>query len=349
MTMTAEISPAQLANSSATVVGRDSVIDTMRGIAILMVIGIHSLHQPLMASWEISVDAALRPCVPIFLFVSGYLSVLSGRVPLARRFKAILIPYAIAFVAAYFYMAQHNPAMDHRLMATGARFILAYVFVYYYVFVYAGCTALLWLVLRPSRDGIPPSQALLAMRLTLAMMVGLMVGSYLDPLLFNFGVSASLVEEFRLRDIPFWFGFAAFGGLVAMPGVRAALTWMRAPLAAAMLLFYVAYAAARYFQIGDSAAYDSIAFFFYAALLCSVLFAINVQSPWFATLGSGSYFIYLWHIFIVMVLRDHLAFWQFGALADAAITVTVTIAISIAALMAVRKYAPFRLAQWLGA
>ncbi|MBC7579509.1 MAG: acyltransferase, partial [Tardiphaga sp.] len=51
MTMTAEISPAQVANSSATVVGRDSVIDTMRGIAILMVIGIHSLHQPLMASW----------------------------------------------------------------------------------------------------------------------------------------------------------------------------------------------------------------------------------------------------------------------------------------------------------
>ena len=44
--------------------GRDVGIDTMRGFAILMVIGIHSLQQPLNA-WETAIDAVLRPCVPV--------------------------------------------------------------------------------------------------------------------------------------------------------------------------------------------------------------------------------------------------------------------------------------------
>src|SRR5438552_16924208 len=108
---------------------RDAGIDTMRGIAILMVIGIHSLQQPL-GSWAIPIDASLRPCVPIFLFASGYLTAQSGRVPLRKRLKATLIPYTLAFVTAYIYMARHNPAMDHRPVTTVARYVLAYAFVY---------------------------------------------------------------------------------------------------------------------------------------------------------------------------------------------------------------------------
>lgn len=348
MTVTAHVS---LMTTRQTTAGasRDSAIDTMRGVAILMVIGIHSLHQPLTSAWETWLDAALRPCVPIFLFISGYLTGLFGRVPLARRFKAILIPYAIAFVAAYVYMALHNPAMDHRPTATAARFLLAYVFVYYYVFVYAGCIIVLWLVLRPSRAGARTSEAQLATRLMLAIAVGLIAGSYLDPLLFRFDLSASLVEEVRMRDIPFWFGFAALGALVAMPGVRAAITEMRAPLIAMTLLLYVAYAAVRQFQIGDSADYDSVAFFFYAALLCAVLFAVDLRLPWLAALGSGSYFLYLWHIFVVMTLRDHTTLRHLDPVADTAITAAVTIAISVATLLAVRRFASPRIRQWLGA
>jgi surface polysaccharide O-acyltransferase-like enzyme len=127
----------------AIAVPRDASIDTMRGVAILMVIGIHSLQQPLGAPWGIVVDAVLRPCVPIFLFASGFLTARSGRVALAKRFRTALIPYTIAFIAAYVYMASHNPAMDHRIATTAARYVLAYVFVYYYVFVYLGCTVML--------------------------------------------------------------------------------------------------------------------------------------------------------------------------------------------------------------
>src|SRR5207244_13040203 len=80
MTVVARIpaNPASLGVAQAPARSRDGVIDAMRGIAILMVIGIHSLPQPLDAIWAKSLDAALRPCVPVFLFASGYLTALSG-------------------------------------------------------------------------------------------------------------------------------------------------------------------------------------------------------------------------------------------------------------------------------
>jgi len=327
---------------------RDAGIDTMRGIAILMVIGIHSLQQPL-NSWAVPVDALLRPCVPIFLFASGYLTARSGRVPLWKRLRATLVPYAIAFVAAYIYMALHNPAMDHRIVTTVARFALAYVFVYYYVFVYVGCTVGLWLVFSASRLGAPPSEARLVALLLSAIALGLISGSYLDPLLSRLGFLDSVVEEVRMRDIPFWFSFMGIGALIGLFGTGSSLRALRVPVSGAMLLAFVIYAAVRLFGLGDAADYDSIAFFGYAALLCILLLALDVRSSPLAVLGSGSYFIYLWHIFIIMLLRDHAALHRFGPVANFAITYAVTASGSIVLLLAIRTAVPPRLIRWLGA
>jgi peptidoglycan/LPS O-acetylase OafA/YrhL len=321
----------------------------MRGIAILMVIGIHSLQQPLGATWQMLADAALRPCVPIFLFASGYLPGLSGRVPLGRRLKATLIPYAIAFVAACIYMALHNAAMDLRATTTIARFLLAYVFVYYYVFVYVGCTVCLWLIFRISGTGLPQSEQKRGILLMLSIVFGLIVGSYLDPLLSRRGFSDSLIEEIRMRDIPFWFAFAGLGVVAASSGTVAALRAMRLPMVAGTLVAYIIYAAVRLFGLGDAADYDSAAFFGYAAMFCVALFALDIELPFLATLGSGSYFIYLWHIFVIMILRDHVVLRQFGPLVDTVITYAVTSIIVILALLLVRRLSTPRVARWLGA
>jgi len=335
-------------DSRASAASRDAAIDTMRGIAILMVIGIHSLQQPL-NSWETLADAPLRPCVPVFLFASGYLTALSGRVPVGKRLRAALIPYAIAFVAAYSYMAWHNPAMDHRITSALARFALAYVFVYYYVFVYVGCTFGLWLVFAASGIGTEQSQRRLVVLLLLSIAFGLIAGGYLDPLLSRLGFSDTLVEEVRMRDIPFWFSFMALGALAGISGSRSSLREMRALLISATLLAYIIYAVVRRFGLGDAADYDSVAFFGYAALLCILLLALDLQLPLFAALGSGSYFIYLWHIFIVMMLRDHGGLRQFGSVANFTITYTATASGSIVALLVVRAIAPPRMIRWLGA
>ncbi len=327
---------------------RDEVIDTMRGIAILMVIGIHSLQQPLDAGWAKSVDAALRPCVPIFLFASGYLTMLSGRVPLAKRLKAALIPYAIAFVAAYVYMALHNPAMDHSPVTALARFGLAYVFVYYYIFVYIGCTVGLWLIFATAGTRGPEPERQVAVFLVLSIGFGLIVGSYLDPLLFRLGFPDSLVEEVRMRDIPFWFTFAALGAIAAMWN-RLADRGMRVVLLSAMLTAYALYVAVRLLGIGDAAAYDSMAFFGYSALVCLFLLALRPRMPMLATIGSGSYFIYLWHIFIVLMLRDHTALHQFDPALNFTITLGLTALLSVTALLAIRQFVPPRVYRSLGA
>jgi fucose 4-O-acetylase-like acetyltransferase len=337
--------PASDARTSAA--DRDIGIDTMRGFAILMVIGIHSMQQPLNA-WETAADAVLRPCVPIFLFVSGYLTALSGKVPLRKRMMTAIIPYVIAFAAAYLYMALHNPAMDHRPTILLARFLLAYVFVYYYVFVYIGCTFALWIVFTMAHSSDISETRLVAL-LLLAILFGLIVGAYLDPLLSRLGLSESQVEETRMRDIPFWFSFAALGALAGIFRIRPALPRIGGLLLGATLMAYLIYACVRLFQIGDAADYDSLAFFGYAASLCILLMAMDVEWPAIASLGSGSYFIYLWHIFFVMLLRDHTPLHTRAPLTAAAITYLVATAGSIVALIAVRELAPARLHRWLGA
>lgn len=321
----------------------------MRGIAILMVIGIHSLPQPLDTPWATVLDAALRPCVPVFLFVSGYLTAALGRVPLWKRLKATIVPYAIAFSAAYIYMAWHNPAMDHRLTTTVARFLFAYVFVYYYVFVYIGCTIGLWLIFRYPDGNTRDGSQRLAILLGISIVFGLIAGSYLDPLLLRAGLSESLVQEARLRNIPFWFSFAACGALFGVLRTEPALRKMRAMILSATVIAYLIYAAVRIYGIGDSADYDSVAFFGYAAILTILLIAIYPSVQLLAVIGSGSYFIYLWHIFVVMTLRDHAPLRGFGAVPDFVATYAITAIVSVTALLAIRRNASSRTLRWLGA
>lgn len=350
MTMTAVAHiPGSRVSPQAPAVIRDSRIDTMRGIAILMVIGIHSLQQPLDTSWAKMLDAALRPCVPIFLFASGYLTAASGRVTLWKRLKATIVPYAIAFTAAYIYMAWHNPAMDHRLATTAARFLFAYVFVYYYVFVYIGCTIGLWLIFRYADSSSRDISQRLVILLGISIAFGLISGSYLDPFLLRSGFSEALIQEARLRDIPFWLSFAACGVLLGTLRGEPALRNMRVVILSATLIAYLIYAAVRISNIGDSADYDSVAFFGYAALFSVLLLANGLRIPFLAMIGSGSYFIYLWHIFVVMTLRDHTSLRDFGAVPDFVATYAITALLSVAALLAIRWAAPSRTLRWLGA
>jgi peptidoglycan/LPS O-acetylase OafA/YrhL len=152
-----------------------------------------------------------------------------------------------------------------------------------------------------------------------------------------------------MRDVPFWFTFMALGALTGISGRRHDLRDMRTLISGATLFAFIIYAAVRLFTLGDAADYDSIAFFGYAALLCMLLLAVDFQLPFFAALGSGSYFLYLWHIFIVMFLRDHADLRGVGPIAGFAITYIATASGSILALLAVRAIAPPRMIRWLGA
>ena len=158
-------------------------------------------------------------------------------------------------------MALHNPAMDHRITTTLARFALAYVFVYYYVFVYVVLHARLVARLCDWRDRAAGLEANGSRRLLiLSIGCGLLAGAYLDPAMLRLGASDALLDEVRMRDIPFWFSFVALGALTAM-FADLSDQGMRRSLLGAMLAAYMIYAAVRILGLGDAAAYDSIAFF----------------------------------------------------------------------------------------
>jgi peptidoglycan/LPS O-acetylase OafA/YrhL len=223
------------------------------------------------------------------------------------------------------------------------------VFVYYYDFVYVGCSIGLWLIFRIARNGTPDARQRLVVLLALSIVFGLIAGSYVDPLLAHVGLNDSVVQEVRLRDIPFWFSFAALGALVGMSDAGLALRDMAITGAGVALAAYIIYASVRLFSIGDAADYDSVAFFGYAASFCILLFILHPRLPFLAALGSGSYFLYLWHIFVIMALRDHASLGAVGTIAEFSVTYTVTAIVSIVALLAVRRIAPSNLAHWLGA
>ncbi|MBE0703895.1 MAG: acyltransferase, partial [Afipia sp.] len=105
----------------------------------------------------------------------------------------------------------------------------------------------------------------------------------------------------------------------------------------------------RLWKIGDDADYDSLAFFGYASLAALTLLTWRPASAALAMLGSGSYFIYLWHIFIVMFLRDHGAFDRFTPLAGFVFTFAATAILIAFLLVCVRRLAPGTMRRWVGA
>src|SRR5262249_16318420 len=153
------------------------------------------------------------------------------------------------------------------------------------------------------REKMTRQPRLLAL-LSLSIVAGLFVGAYLDPLLARIHVSDAVIEEVRMRDVPFWFAFAAAAGLVRLPPRQSVLHDLRFLLAGGVVLAYCAYALIRIARVGDAADYDSLAFFLYSLMFCLTMLAFAWSWHAVAVLGSASYFIYLWHIFVVMTLRS---------------------------------------------
>jgi peptidoglycan/LPS O-acetylase OafA/YrhL len=292
-------------------------------------------------------DAILRPCVPVFLFASGYLSAQTRHVPIVRRIKRALGPYTIAFIAAYIVMALQNSAMDHRPLTILARYGLAYVFVYYYVFVYVGCTVMLWLLIAAAGGGSKSGEALV-LAAALAVVTGIAFGAYLDPLLQRMGATDNIIEEARMRDLPFWFAFMAAGVIAGRTDIRDTLHNLRYALAAACLAAYVAYAAIRVYRLGDAADYDSTVFFLYASLFCLSMLGFSFEWRPLMAVGAASYFIYLWHIFPIILLRE-LPSLQQHAFASFGVKFVAALSTSVLLVAAIQRAGKPRLAQWLGA
>ena len=77
------------------------------------------------------------------------------------------------------------------------------------------------------------------------------------------------------------------------------------------------------------------------------MFGFAFDAAPLAELGSASYFIYLWHIFVIMALRQVPAL-QHHPLAAAVVDYAAAVSICIAFVWAIRRMNSPRLAHWVG-
>jgi fucose 4-O-acetylase-like acetyltransferase len=159
------------AQGSATMVQRYLELDVMKMVAILGVIGIHSLRDfwvPDFSSVEQFSERALRFAVPTFLAVSGFLYYRSTPIDagtIVHRLRRILPPYLCVSMVAYLYNLWHTGHSSRGSLLAGL--LLGGMFgPYYYVFLLVEFVIATWVLSRLPR---------IAVGLTFLLAVGTMV------------------------------------------------------------------------------------------------------------------------------------------------------------------------------
>jgi len=156
---TAPVAAPASRSRSARAVQRYPELDVMKAVAIVGVIGIHSLHDfwvPGLSSAEQFSERALRFAVPTFLAVSGFLYYRSTPIDLStifRRLRRILPPYLCVSVVAYVYSLWHPGHSSRDSLLAGL--LLGGAFgPYYYVFLLVEFVIATWVLSRLPRRAV---------------------------------------------------------------------------------------------------------------------------------------------------------------------------------------------------
>ncbi|WP_081434470.1 acyltransferase family protein [Desulfomicrobium baculatum] len=105
------------------VVLRIAYLDSIKGVAILMVIAIHCIHRFEIGAAASVIDALARPAVGVFLFISGYLFSLRD-VDFKKRILR-LFPAYLFFTAIFLY--KNSSSLDFIQMLEGFFFWIWYI------------------------------------------------------------------------------------------------------------------------------------------------------------------------------------------------------------------------------
>ncbi len=273
---------------------RIAEIDALKAAAVVTVVLIHSLRalwDPGYTYIERITSEMLRYAVPCFLAVSGFLYYADEAIGidvLGRRLRRILLPYALASVAAYAYVLaypQYGP---------GTSFVwclaLASTFgPYYYVFVLVEFVLATWLLSRLPQSWVLP--------ITLLSLIAALV-----PILwFREGRELTVwtLRNPMLSSCWFMMGWAAAANAERFSTfVRNNATSLLAAWALAVLLWLVFDYAA---PLPRRLARTSSLFLIAANILGIFVLATKtrIDHTVVRALSDRTYAIYLWHLFFI--------------------------------------------------
>ena len=277
-------------------------IDALKTAGILTIVLIHSMRtywDPSISTLEVWIGHATRFGVPAFLCASGFLYATTSPVPLtvtAGRARRILVPYLVASLAAQLFRYWRG-----QLPETGAIWsdllIGATFGPFYYVFV----IAMLLLV--------TPGFAHLSRR-TIAICAGVSLATQWPVDTAYFG---TLPLAWHLRNPLLWWPYFLLGWSVRLYATPlASFVERRRPVLVPCLIASVGllpYAStlggtASLLVVRTAAWLDVYAIL---ALIAVATHGLPRSPAWLRFLSDATYAIYLFHLFFLMPVRDHLA------------------------------------------
>ena len=284
--------------------------DSMRAIAIIMVLVIHSgIRYDVSPAFEIplhALSALSRCCIALFLFLSGFLLAKKEwtAIALFQRCKKILIPYALFSVVAFIY-GDFNSIVSPNFVSSLKllfRFLIGHSFgIYYFVFVILVTYLLHYLVVKFQ----------ISYRLVLIFFGIILILHHViyEPVVMPYVLKShpkfyDLRIFYDLRFV-FWPFFFYLGVLKrSQPNFLAnGYRWFSQPIivTGAGLIFVVMSS----HKILNAPNYDSIPCTFWSLIAIATLERYYVQNRLVEFLSAISYFLYLSHILIVYSLRDY--------------------------------------------
>jgi surface polysaccharide O-acyltransferase-like enzyme len=284
-------------------VERDYKLDFLRALAILGVLVIHSAAryahseiEGIIGGWF---DLVARPCIAIFLFVSGVLFRKSQDISyLKHRVKRVLYPYLFFSMLALVYKASFDLGdnIDVVLLKilTGGTFNM-----YFFAFVII-CIYIIVFIL----DKLGILSRYMIILFLVSLMINLLHASYFRQLYDFFDIKDKWKDYYYLRSLLIWFPYYFFGiyyrsfkleKIILENKILIRVIWV------SVLAFYSFLHLA---NISNIDGYNSVIATIYSLTTILFLLTFNVRNRAMYFISKISYSLYLSHIFFVYTLRD---------------------------------------------
>lgn len=280
--------------------------DLIKGIAILCVLIIHSSLRFNTNTTEIMIGdwfaTFTRPCIGIFLFISGilYFNKSLSFHYFFKKIKRLIAPYLFfSFLALIFVLIVQKQQIS--LVQIILNLIIGNTFgIYYYCFVIIVIFTITFVL-----DYFGLLKKHLKTIVLITLFINLLHNSLFHFVMLKLGINESLIEFIGYRSIFIWLFFFYLGVYYKQMNIDNIIKKNRDKVIRVWLITFVFYNMLWSMNISNTDGYTSVIGTIYSTTTIFLLMSIKLKRNAFLEfLGQSSYTIYLSHIFFVYYLVE---------------------------------------------
>jgi len=282
---------------------RDHKLDFLRALAIIGVLVIHSIGRYAHSEVESIIGGwfglVARPCIAVFLFVSGVLFEKGQNMSYLRhRMRRVLYPYLFFSVFALVYEVGFNRIND--IYEILLRICTGGIFnIYYFVFVIV-CMYIMVFIL----DKLGILEKHITALLLVSLMINLLHVSYFKQICDFLEVKDKLKDYYHIRSLLIWSLYYLLGIYYRAFKLEKTILENKILIRVVWVSTFVFYSFLHFVRINNIGGYNSVIGTTYSLTTILFLLTFDIRSKGIYFLRTTSYSIYLSHIFFVYALRD---------------------------------------------